>query len=310
MPPAPTRRVPWVAGPGAAARQAGAYPPAAGARGRHHALDLELRPASPAAAGRRRLLAQGPASRSRPATTTASRSWPCAAACARGGPAGRGPRLAGPRVERRDPGPDAVGWDWIGINLFDGSALTAFQLRRADGSGAVGRRQPPRPAARCAASRRTRCASAPAAAGAARPPAPATRWTGSIETPGGPLRRARAARRAGTRQPRQHRHGLLGRPERTAGRRRRAHRPGLPGDDRLRRTHVQRARGIGRGQEDGHLRGRENRVSTSAPRSVGAVWRSSSASTRHLSAAAAHAPAPAAFAKRSTSTTSSAAPVP
>ncbi|MFO1328672.1 MAG: carotenoid 1,2-hydratase [Rubrivivax sp.] len=30
--------------------------------------------------------------------------------------------------------PDAVGWDWIGFNLFDGSALTAFVLRRADGS--------------------------------------------------------------------------------------------------------------------------------------------------------------------------------
>lgn len=30
--------------------------------------------------------------------------------------------------------PSAVGWDWIGINLFDGSALTAFRLRRADGS--------------------------------------------------------------------------------------------------------------------------------------------------------------------------------
>jgi predicted secreted hydrolase len=30
--------------------------------------------------------------------------------------------------------PDAVGWDWIGMNLLDGSALTAFQLRRADGS--------------------------------------------------------------------------------------------------------------------------------------------------------------------------------
>jgi predicted secreted hydrolase len=30
--------------------------------------------------------------------------------------------------------PQAVGWDWIGINLFDGGALTAFQLRRADGS--------------------------------------------------------------------------------------------------------------------------------------------------------------------------------
>ena len=28
----------------------------------------------------------------------------------------------------------AVGWDWIGINLHDGSALTAFRLRRADGS--------------------------------------------------------------------------------------------------------------------------------------------------------------------------------
>jgi len=30
--------------------------------------------------------------------------------------------------------PEAVGWDWIGINLQDGSALTAFRLRRADGS--------------------------------------------------------------------------------------------------------------------------------------------------------------------------------
>jgi predicted secreted hydrolase len=29
--------------------------------------------------------------------------------------------------------PDAVGWDWIGINLLDGSALTAFALRRRDG---------------------------------------------------------------------------------------------------------------------------------------------------------------------------------
>ncbi|MBS0508036.1 MAG: carotenoid 1,2-hydratase [Proteobacteria bacterium] len=30
--------------------------------------------------------------------------------------------------------PDAVGWDWIGMNLDDGTALTAFQLRREDGS--------------------------------------------------------------------------------------------------------------------------------------------------------------------------------
>jgi len=30
--------------------------------------------------------------------------------------------------------PEAVGWDWIGMNLEDGSALTAFRLRRQDGS--------------------------------------------------------------------------------------------------------------------------------------------------------------------------------
>lgn len=30
--------------------------------------------------------------------------------------------------------PEAVGWDWIGMNLRDGSALTAFRLRRRDGS--------------------------------------------------------------------------------------------------------------------------------------------------------------------------------
>ncbi|MEO7850753.1 MAG: carotenoid 1,2-hydratase [Rubrivivax sp.] len=29
--------------------------------------------------------------------------------------------------------PQAVGWDWVGMNLDDGSALTAAQLRRADG---------------------------------------------------------------------------------------------------------------------------------------------------------------------------------
>jgi predicted secreted hydrolase len=32
--------------------------------------------------------------------------------------------------------PDAQGWDWIGMNLDDGSALTAFQLRTASG-GAI-----------------------------------------------------------------------------------------------------------------------------------------------------------------------------
>ena len=61
--------------------------------------------------------------------------------------------LAGQRMEieaAREPGdnrawldhewsqalmhPEAVGWDWIGMNLFDGGALTAFRVRRGDGS--------------------------------------------------------------------------------------------------------------------------------------------------------------------------------
>lgn len=40
---------------------------------------------------------------------------------------------------------EAVGWDWVGINLHDGSALTAFRLRRADGTTlwAGGSHRPP-----------------------------------------------------------------------------------------------------------------------------------------------------------------------
>ena len=34
--------------------------------------------------------------------------------------------------------PEAEGWDWIGMNLLDGSALTAFRLRRARPAGASG----------------------------------------------------------------------------------------------------------------------------------------------------------------------------
>ncbi len=30
--------------------------------------------------------------------------------------------------------PEAAGWDWIGMNLFDGSALMAFRIRRRDGT--------------------------------------------------------------------------------------------------------------------------------------------------------------------------------
>ena len=53
--------------------------------------------------------------------------------------AGRGPRLQGRAWldhEWSEALMDAgtVGWDWIGMNLDDGSALTAFRLRRSDGS--------------------------------------------------------------------------------------------------------------------------------------------------------------------------------
>lgn len=34
--------------------------------------------------------------------------------------------------------PDAVGWDWIGVNLINGSALTAFRVRHKDGSALWG----------------------------------------------------------------------------------------------------------------------------------------------------------------------------
>jgi predicted secreted hydrolase len=30
--------------------------------------------------------------------------------------------------------PDAVGWDWVGVNLIDGGSLMAFRIRRIDGS--------------------------------------------------------------------------------------------------------------------------------------------------------------------------------
>jgi predicted secreted hydrolase len=164
-------------------------------------LDLTLRRTQP-------LLLQGDAGFSRkgpderrPATTTASRSCGAAARCAgRPHAACQRPRLAGPRMERRDPAPEAVGWDWIGINLLDGGALTAFQLRRADGSAlwAGGSWRPPA-AAHAPSTPRVRFM--PGRTGPARPPAALPGAVGSGH-PGRPLRRARAARRAGTRQPR------------------------------------------------------------------------------------------------------------
>jgi hypothetical protein len=58
-----------------------------------------------------------------------------------------------------------VGWDWIGMNLFDGSALTAFVLRRADGSAVWAGGSHRAAAGRHAALRRPSCSGHPAAAG-------------------------------------------------------------------------------------------------------------------------------------------------
>ncbi len=69
--------------------------------------------------------------------TTASRSCACAARsrCTAASPL----RVAGRAWldhEWSDAllAPEAVGWDWIGMNLDDGGALTAFRLRRRDGT--------------------------------------------------------------------------------------------------------------------------------------------------------------------------------
>ncbi len=100
------------------------------------ALDLRLQPTQP-------LLLQGDAGHSRkgPLATQASHyySQPQLAVDAVLTLAGRRRPLAGRGWldhEWSDEllAPGAVGWDWLGINLTDGSALTAFVLRRADGS--------------------------------------------------------------------------------------------------------------------------------------------------------------------------------
>jgi predicted secreted hydrolase len=83
----------------------------------------------------------------------------------------------------------AVGWDWIGINLHDGGALTAFVLRRRDGSvlwaggshrgGGAAATQPPRSFGPSEVRFEARRSWTSPATGAAYP----VRWT--ISTPAG-----------------------------------------------------------------------------------------------------------------------------
>ena len=116
-------------------------------------LDLQLQPTQP-------LLLQGQAGYSRkgPAPGQASHyySVPQLAVSAQLGLDGKRQALAGRGWLDHEWSDDllasgdnranaATGWDWIGINLADGGALTAFVLRRADGSGlwAGGSHRPP-----------------------------------------------------------------------------------------------------------------------------------------------------------------------
>lgn len=98
------------------------------------ALDLRLAPTQP-------LLLQGDGgfSRKGPLERQASHyySQPQLAVrgtVQRGGPARQGRGWLDHEWSDELLAPGATGWDWIGINLLDGGALTAFVLRRADGS--------------------------------------------------------------------------------------------------------------------------------------------------------------------------------
>ena len=189
----------------AAAREAGGR-----SRYTHHASAtrrrrLRARPATcghaaAAAAGRCRLLAQGagrsagqPLPKRAAAGGAAARCGAAASACAV-----RGRAWLDHEWSEQLLHPDAVGWDWIGMNLDDGGALTAFRLRRADGSslwagGSLRARR--RRAARLR--RRRACASrrwrtGPARRRGARYP---VQWR--IDTPAGALR---GARRCSTRR--------------------------------------------------------------------------------------------------------------
>lgn len=126
---------PWTLRRQAEGPQAGTYRARLAAPEAGFTLDLALTPTQP-------LLLQGAAGHSRkgplPAQASHYYSQPQLAAEVALTLDGRPRRLAGRAwldhewSDELMPA-DAVGWDWIGINLADGGALTAFVLRRADG---------------------------------------------------------------------------------------------------------------------------------------------------------------------------------
>ena len=132
--------------------------------------------------------------------------------------------------------PDAVGWDWIGMNLYDGSALTAFRLRRADGSTlwTGGSFRPVRQETQVFANNTVVFAAE-------------RHWSSPLErrplpgamagdNPRWPVWCACAAGRPGARQQQLNRGDLLGRPVGVAQWRRRSRWPGLSGNDGIQKA--------------------------------------------------------------------------
>ena len=109
--------------------------------------------------------------------------------------------------------PNAVGWDWIGMNLTDGSALTAFRLRNADGGTVYAGGE--LPGARRHGAQLQRRRDPVCAWSRLDQPVFAREVPGRMDDrhAGRPLHRPIAARRPGTGQPKQHRRNLLGGPE-------------------------------------------------------------------------------------------------
>ncbi len=103
---------------------------------RDFSLALQLTPTQP-------LLLQGDAgfSRKGPQEAQASHYYSAPQLAASGRVVAAGTATSGPGRAWLDHEwsqdilhPEAVGWDWVGMNLFDGSALTVFVLRRRDGT--------------------------------------------------------------------------------------------------------------------------------------------------------------------------------
>ena len=133
--------------------------------------------------------------------------------------------------------PDAVGWDWIGMNLDDGSALMAFRMRRADGSTlwSGGSHRRAGGATRDFADGEVVLHAGPRLDQPGIGGALSGRVAG--RDAGRRVRRARAARRPGARQPRPAPARSTGKAWRCSSTPRgRARRPRLPRDDRLRRA--------------------------------------------------------------------------